>query len=179
MSKTRQISNTLPEDLIDTIKAAVERGEARSVSSYIASRLAPGVLMDSLFAECNADRGAPSDSDRAWAERELDRAFAEQADKAPGHTARREQGTRPECRRVDRRRAPLTPALERTGAGSLCAVQSVPPASMHRPGKRASTGSSPASSPTASSVLERTTNAQVEDTIVELSILGRRMDELV
>jgi len=87
MSKTRQISITLPEDLIDTIKAAVERGEARSVSSYIASRLAPGVLMDALFAEWDADRGAPTAADTAWAAQELDRAFAEQADHAKGHTA--------------------------------------------------------------------------------------------
>jgi hypothetical protein len=87
MSKTRQISITLPEDLIDTIKSAVERGEARSVSSYIASRLAPGVVMDALFAEWNADRGAPTVDDREWAEHELDRAFAEQADHAQGHSA--------------------------------------------------------------------------------------------
>jgi Arc/MetJ-type ribon-helix-helix transcriptional regulator len=79
MSKTRQISITLPEDLIDTIKAAVERGEARSVSSYIASRLAPGVIMDALFAEWDAERGAPSAEDTAWAKRELDRALEEQA----------------------------------------------------------------------------------------------------
>ncbi|HEV8559775.1 MAG TPA: hypothetical protein VGR06_25835 [Actinophytocola sp.] len=79
MSKTRQISITLPEDLIDTIKAAVERGEARSVSSYIASRLAPGVIMDALFAEWDAERGAPGKEVEEWAERELDRAFAEQA----------------------------------------------------------------------------------------------------
>jgi len=79
MSKTRQISITLPEDLIETIKAAVGRGEARSVSSYIASRLEPGMIMDALFAEWDADRGAPSAEVSAWAERELDRAFAEQA----------------------------------------------------------------------------------------------------
>ena len=79
MSKTRQISITLPEDLIETIKAAVDRGEARSVSSYIASRLEPGMIMDALFAEWDADRGAPSPEVSAWAERELDRAFAEQA----------------------------------------------------------------------------------------------------
>jgi len=78
MSKTRQISITLPEDLIDSIKAAVDRGEARSVSSYIASRLAPGVIMDALFAEWDADRGTSSAEDGAWAERELDRAFGEQ-----------------------------------------------------------------------------------------------------
>ena len=78
MSKTRQISITLAEDLIDTIKAAVERGEATSVSSYIASRLAAGVVMDALFAEWNADRGAPTAGDRSWAEGELYRAFAEQ-----------------------------------------------------------------------------------------------------
>ncbi|HZX03543.1 hypothetical protein [Kribbella sp.] len=79
MSKTRQISITLPEDLIETIKAAVDRGEARSVSSYIASRLAPGVVMDALFAEWDADRGAPTAEDTAWATQELDRALAEQA----------------------------------------------------------------------------------------------------
>jgi len=87
MSKTRQISVTLPEDLIETIKAAVDRGEARSVSSYIASRLAPGVIMDALFAEWDADRGAPSSEVRAWAERELDRAFVEQAEHQRGGSA--------------------------------------------------------------------------------------------
>jgi hypothetical protein len=78
MSKTRQISITLPEDLLDTIRAAVERGEARSVSAYIAGELAPGVIMDALFAEWDADRGAPSAEVAKWAARELDRAFAEQ-----------------------------------------------------------------------------------------------------
>jgi Arc/MetJ-type ribon-helix-helix transcriptional regulator len=79
MRKTRQISVTLPEDLIDAIRAAVERGEARSVSAYIASKLAPGLIMDALFAEWDAERGAPSAEDREWAGRELDRAFAEQS----------------------------------------------------------------------------------------------------
>lgn len=87
MSKTRQISITLPEDLIETIKAAVDRGEARSVSSYIASRLAPGVVMDALFAEWDADRGAPTTEDKTWAEQELDRAFAEQAKNSRGDSA--------------------------------------------------------------------------------------------
>ncbi len=79
MSKTRQISITLPEDLIETIKAAVGRGEARSVSSFIASRLEPGMIMDALFAEWDADRGRPAAEMTAWAHAELDRAFAEQA----------------------------------------------------------------------------------------------------
>ena len=87
MSRTRQISITLPEDLIDTIKAAVERGEARSVSSYIASRLAPGVIMDALFAEWDAERGAPDPEVGAWAERELDRALAEQTRRDSGGNA--------------------------------------------------------------------------------------------
>ncbi|HEY0639069.1 MAG TPA: hypothetical protein VGD67_15570 [Pseudonocardiaceae bacterium] len=79
MSKTRQISITLPEELIETIKSAVERGEARSVSSYIASRLEPGMIMDALFAEWDADRGRPAAEVREWADGELDRVFAEQA----------------------------------------------------------------------------------------------------
>lgn len=87
MSKTRQISVTLPEDLIDTIKAAVERGEARSVSSYIASRLAPGVIMDALFTEWDAERGAPSAQTRMWADQELDRVLAEQTAHNAGHSA--------------------------------------------------------------------------------------------
>jgi hypothetical protein len=78
MSKTRQISITLPEDLIETIKSAVDRGEARSVSSYIASRLEPGMVIDALFAEWDADRGAPPAEVSTWAEAELDRAFGEQ-----------------------------------------------------------------------------------------------------
>jgi len=86
MSKTRQISITLPEDLIETIKAAVDRGEARSVSSYIASRLEPGMIMDALFAEWDADRGEPSAEVSAWAERELDRVLGEERplNKNPG-----------------------------------------------------------------------------------------------
>ena len=79
MSRTRQISITLPEDLIATIKAAVDRGEARSVSSYIAARLEPGMIMDALFAEWDSDRGRPAAEVTAWADDELDRAFAEQA----------------------------------------------------------------------------------------------------
>lgn len=79
MSRTRQISITLPEDLIETIKSAVERGEARSVSSYIAARLEPGMILDALFAEWDADRGRPGPEVRKWADNELDRAFAEQA----------------------------------------------------------------------------------------------------
>jgi hypothetical protein len=65
--------------LIETIKAAVQRGEARSVSSYIVSRLEPRMITDALFGEWDAERGAPSDEVSTWAERELDRAFAEQA----------------------------------------------------------------------------------------------------
>lgn len=87
MSKTRQISITLPEDLIETIRAAVERGEARSVSSYIASRLAPGMIMDALFAEWDADRGAPLAEVGAWAEHELDRVFSERATHPGGSAA--------------------------------------------------------------------------------------------
>lgn len=79
MSKTRQISVTLPEGLIETIKDAVERGEERSVSAYIARRLAPGAAMDALFSEWDAERGAPSADDVDWARRELDRALGEQA----------------------------------------------------------------------------------------------------
>ncbi|MFT4217852.1 MAG: hypothetical protein QM619_11825 [Micropruina sp.] len=79
MSKTRQISITLPEDLIDAIKSAVGRGEERSVSAYIARRLAPGAAMDALFSEWDAERGAPSAEDAAWAGRELDRALGAQA----------------------------------------------------------------------------------------------------
>jgi hypothetical protein len=35
--------------------------------------------MDALFADWDAERGAPSAEVGEWAERELDRAFAEQA----------------------------------------------------------------------------------------------------
>jgi hypothetical protein len=84
MSKTRQISITLPEALIETIKDAVDRGEARSVSSYIAARLEPGMIMDALFAEWDADRGAPAGDVRAWAEAELDRAFGAQESRESG-----------------------------------------------------------------------------------------------
>lgn len=87
MSKTKQISVTLPEDLIETIRSAVERGEARSVSAFIASRLAPGMMMDSLFSEWDAERGAPGPEDRAWARQELDRVFTEQDERNHTHNA--------------------------------------------------------------------------------------------
>lgn len=76
----------MPEDLIETIKGAVERGEARSVSSYIASRLEPGVIMEKLFTEWDTERGAPTPEDAAWAEQELDRVFGKSAAR-PGSSA--------------------------------------------------------------------------------------------
>jgi hypothetical protein len=48
------------------------------VSAYISSKLAPGVIMNALFAEWDAERGTPSAESAKWAEQELDRAFAEQ-----------------------------------------------------------------------------------------------------
>lgn len=87
MSRTRQISVTLPEDLIEAIKQAVGRGEERSVSAYIAHRLAPGAAMDALFSEWDAERGAPGADDLAWAGRELDRALEAQAAAGRGGVA--------------------------------------------------------------------------------------------
>lgn len=84
MSKTRQISVTLPEDLIEAIKQAVGRGEERSVSAYIARRLAPGAAMDALFSEWDAERGAPGPDDVDWAERELSRTLGEPGGSAAG-----------------------------------------------------------------------------------------------
>ncbi|MGZ8749687.1 MAG: hypothetical protein ACXWYP_02275 [Pseudonocardia sp.] len=45
----------------------------------IASRLEPGMIMDALFSEWDAARGRPTAEVTAWADHELDRAFAEQA----------------------------------------------------------------------------------------------------
>lgn len=58
MSKLRRISITLPEDLIETIKADVDRGEARSVSSYIASHLERGMIMDGTAQSVSPNSGA-------------------------------------------------------------------------------------------------------------------------
>ena len=44
--------------------------------------LRPVAIIEALFAQWDAERGAPDEEDRAWAERELDRAFAEQAKRA-------------------------------------------------------------------------------------------------
>lgn len=84
MSRTRQISVTLPEDLIDAIKEAVGRGEERSVSAYIAHRLAPGTAMDALFSEWDAERGAPSAEDVEWADSELNRTLGEAGESRSG-----------------------------------------------------------------------------------------------
>jgi hypothetical protein len=51
------------------------------------TRLVPGAIMGALFAEWDDERGAPSDETGAWAEWELDRAFAEQAEHDREHGA--------------------------------------------------------------------------------------------
>jgi len=87
MSKTQQISITLPQELIEAIKRSVERGEARSVSAYIAERLKPGMIIDSLFAEWDLEHGSVPEGDRQWAEAELDRVFPETSKRQVGGAA--------------------------------------------------------------------------------------------
>jgi hypothetical protein len=71
---TTKIAVSLPDDLVVAVKAAVARGEAASVSAYVADALRERVggmdlldLLDLWYAE----DGRPSEADYAWARKAL------------------------------------------------------------------------------------------------------------
>ncbi len=67
---TTKIAVSLPDDVVDDARAAVERGEAASVSAYVAAAMRSFARKDSLAAfldDIDAELGPPSDKDLTWA----------------------------------------------------------------------------------------------------------------
>ncbi len=67
---TMKIAISLPDELVAMARRAVERGEAASVSSFIASTMEQHgryTALDGLLADMASDGGPPSKADRAWA----------------------------------------------------------------------------------------------------------------
>lgn len=79
---TRKVSLTLPEELLTRAENAVARGEARSVSAYIAAAAGSGEARTTaaqVLARWSAEHGAGTPAERADAERRA-RALFERAD---------------------------------------------------------------------------------------------------
>lgn len=71
---TKKIAISLPDELVDAVKRAVASGEAPSVSAFIAdsirARTGPDPLRQ-MIAEFEAEHGAFTDEERAWADEVL------------------------------------------------------------------------------------------------------------
>lgn len=72
-----KIAITIPEELLAGVKAAVERGEAASVSAYISDAVARREdgkrPLEMLIDELKAEHGEPSPEEYAWADEQLRR----------------------------------------------------------------------------------------------------------
>ncbi|MGI8576176.1 MAG: toxin-antitoxin system antitoxin subunit [Egibacteraceae bacterium] len=71
---TTKIAVSLPDGLVADARAAVERGDAGSVSAYVAEALSRRRRDDNLaalLAEMIAEHGEPSADDYEWADRAL------------------------------------------------------------------------------------------------------------
>jgi hypothetical protein len=77
MTKVAKITISLPPEQVEQVRAAVERGEAASVSSYISTALATVMPatpcadddpLVELLAEMDAEYGPPSPEAYAWAD---------------------------------------------------------------------------------------------------------------
>lgn len=71
---TTKIAVSLPDGLVADARAAVERGDADSVSAYVAEALSRRRRDDNLaalLAEMIAEHGEPSADDYEWADRAL------------------------------------------------------------------------------------------------------------
>jgi len=79
---TTRITVSLPDQLVEQVKRAVEHGLAPSVSAYVAEALqdkVPPVGLKALLRQWDEELGPPSAEDREWARAELARADAELA----------------------------------------------------------------------------------------------------
>jgi Arc/MetJ-type ribon-helix-helix transcriptional regulator len=80
---TRKITLTLPEELVTRAEKAVERGQARSVSAYIAEVAGSGearTTIDEVVQRWQNEHGSGTAEERADAERRV-RALFERADR--------------------------------------------------------------------------------------------------
>lgn len=67
---TTKIAVSLPDDVVQAARTAVAEGRAASVSGYVAEALGEKARHDTLadlLAEMQAEAGAPTAEDRAWA----------------------------------------------------------------------------------------------------------------
>ena len=67
---TTKIAVSLPDDVVDDARAAVERGDAASVSAYVAAAMRSFARKDSLatfLEDIDAELGPPSEEDLTWA----------------------------------------------------------------------------------------------------------------
>lgn len=73
---TTKIAVSLPDDLVDQARAAVQAGAAASVSAYVAQAMRTFGRSESLasvVAEIYGEVGHPTARDRAWVRKMLDR----------------------------------------------------------------------------------------------------------
>jgi len=86
MTKVAKITISLPPELVEQARAAVGRGDAASVSSYISAALAAvappadlddGDTLADLVADMIAEDGVPSPEAYAWADKVLGLSDAE------------------------------------------------------------------------------------------------------
>lgn len=73
---TSKITVTVPDELIDDARRAVESGRARSVSAYVSAAMATyqrRQTLGELLEEWEQELGPTSPESRTWAEREIAR----------------------------------------------------------------------------------------------------------
>lgn len=73
---TTKIAVSLPDELVAQARQAVERGQASSVSAYVAGALRQAQVRESLrdvLDSWDAELGPPDRASREWARRELRR----------------------------------------------------------------------------------------------------------
>lgn len=75
-SMTTKITVSLPDELVEDARRAVKRGDAASVSAYVAAAMRsvrPKLPAKEVFDAWWAESGPPSVEDYAWAEEQLAR----------------------------------------------------------------------------------------------------------
>ena len=71
---TVKITVSLPDDLVEQARRAVAEGRANSVSAYVAEAMRArggGEALSAILDDLDAQHGAPSEEQLAWADRQL------------------------------------------------------------------------------------------------------------
>lgn len=74
-SMTTRITVSLPDHLVEQARRAVERGQAASVSAYVAEAMqwhGPREDLRTLLDDLDAELGPPTAEQRAWARKQLE-----------------------------------------------------------------------------------------------------------